>query len=566
MDPSPIVSSYTPLKNPIKITRHCWPKETKPLVTICCVTYNHEKYIRNCLDGILMQETTFPVEILIHDDASTDNTVSIIKNYINNYKNLFKTIFQIENQYKKGVQIGKMLWKKATGDFIASCEGDDYWTDKKKLQIQIDILLSAPEYSMCFHNAEIVNEVKKNKSFYSKINSITTYSIRDLAYSNFIPTATRVFRNYQYDFPEIFSKLPAADWGQNMLVAEKGKIVYLPRCMSVYRIHSQGVWSRLSGEEMRAKGIEVMEILDKAFGYRFHKDFVKGINARKKGTSGGLFTNFKKSNSKKIPQKITAYPSKSFFISQPNLNLQSLDIYLLHQLIYEAFKSQHHRLQGRLLDVGCWLASCKQVLNPSDTGVSHYMGLEFADNPNHEVQPDLYWVDDCIPLSDASVDSALCVEVLEHCSAPELVLTEIYRVLRPNGVVLFTVPFLWPLHEVPYNQHRYTHFAIHRYLQKAGFDNIELHSMEGWDQSLAQVFGLWLRRRPMNRLLRFVFSVMAYPVYCWLIRKKSTTLEKSRGQAMIVGLWGTAVKRSQALKADACSPVSLTDDVNKKVL
>ncbi|MFK2352270.1 glycosyltransferase family 2 protein [Bacteroides fragilis] len=107
----------------------------EPLVSICCITYNHVAHISQCLDGFLMQKTTFIFEILIHDDASTDGTADIIRKYVAKYPHLIKPVYQVENQYSKGVKIMSTYnYSRARGKYIALCEGDDYWIDPLKLQ------------------------------------------------------------------------------------------------------------------------------------------------------------------------------------------------------------------------------------------------------------------------------------------------------------------------------------------------------------------------------------------------------------------------------------------------
>ena len=104
-------------------------------VSICCLTYNHEKYIRQCLDGLIMQKTEFDFEILVHDDASSDATQSIINEYVVAYPNLIKPILQIRNQYSQGISpLRQILFPLVKGKYVALCEGDDYWTDPLKLQ------------------------------------------------------------------------------------------------------------------------------------------------------------------------------------------------------------------------------------------------------------------------------------------------------------------------------------------------------------------------------------------------------------------------------------------------
>lgn len=127
-------------------------RDTAPLISIACITYNHEKYIRRCIEGFLNQKTSFEIEIIIHDDASTDNTANIVKEYADKYPNLILTILQTENKFSEGIKIWPtFVYPRARGKYIAFCEGDDYWTDPLKLQKQSDFLEANPEYSLCSH-------------------------------------------------------------------------------------------------------------------------------------------------------------------------------------------------------------------------------------------------------------------------------------------------------------------------------------------------------------------------------------------------------------------------------
>jgi glycosyltransferase involved in cell wall biosynthesis len=141
-----------------------WPKVWNvPMVSIRCTTYNHESYIRQAIDGFLMQETTFPFEVVIHDDASTDRTADIIREYEVKYPRIIKPIYEIENQYsKRDGSLAKIVDAACVGKYIALCEGDDFWTDAKKLQKQVDFLENNPDYGMCYTNFNVYLE--RNKS------------------------------------------------------------------------------------------------------------------------------------------------------------------------------------------------------------------------------------------------------------------------------------------------------------------------------------------------------------------------------------------------------------------
>jgi len=214
----------------------------EPKVTIWCPAYNHELFIQKCLDSFLFQKTNFPIEIIVHDDASTDRTSEIIKNYKNRYPNLFLTIFQKENQFSKDPShLIKTCFKVARRKYIALCEGDDYWTDPYKLQKQVDFLEMNPDYSLTCHNVEVVgnihqtNYVKSVKDF---------YTAEDLASGEIsIPALSVVFRNYMFVEQHFFLNTPIADFPLLLLISQNGKIKYFPEVMGARCVHEGGLWS-----------------------------------------------------------------------------------------------------------------------------------------------------------------------------------------------------------------------------------------------------------------------------------------------------------------------------------
>ena len=194
---------YTPLPEPITITEQVWPDGTLPLVCTSTLAYNHEPYIRECLDGILMQKTTFPVQILVHEDCSTDKTAEILKEYQAKYPNLIKVFYQSENVFSLKDPEEKIKrraeynsWK--IGKYIATCEGDDYWIDPLKLQKQVDFLEVNPEYVLTCHRYKVLDHEKKiwsgdnaDKLFKGDIKGFTfDYSIKHWI----TKTLTLVFR------------------------------------------------------------------------------------------------------------------------------------------------------------------------------------------------------------------------------------------------------------------------------------------------------------------------------------------------------------------------------------
>lgn len=173
------------------------------MVSICCLTYNQEEYIKEALEGFVNQKTTFPFEVLIHDDASTDGTADIIRQYEAEYPELIKPIYQTENQYSKNVAISYVYqYPRAKGKYIAMCEGDDYWTDPLKLQKQVDYMESHPDCRLCFTNGQCIKNgvpagrvvpwIQWNRKAYKSGDA--DYDMGEMVLLDYIPTASLLFR------------------------------------------------------------------------------------------------------------------------------------------------------------------------------------------------------------------------------------------------------------------------------------------------------------------------------------------------------------------------------------
>lgn len=234
----------------------------------------------------------------------------------------------------------------------------------------------------------------------------------------------------------------------------------------------------------------------------------------------------------------------------PQCLATTLDRFGIRQAILQALRSQLRYFKGTVLDIGCGYMPYKEIVLTPPSLAKKYIGLDRKDNGYEK--PDLEWDGRTIPLEDRSVDCALATEVLEHCPNPEIVLCEAFRVLRPGGLLFLTVPFLWPLHDVPNDEYRYTPFALERHLRNSGFDEIKLKALGGWDASLAQMIGLWVRRRPMSRSKRAILSGLALPVVRCLARRDRPPLRFVRN-CMITGLSGTARRPGTGDSLDTCS-------------
>lgn len=218
------------------------------MVSISCITYNHEPYIRQALDGFLMQRTDFPYEILIHDDASTDRTADIIREYEASYPDIIKPIYQTRNQYSQGISniSGAFNFPRAQGKYVAMCEGDDYWIDSEKLQRQVDYMEGHPECAMCFHAARVESEDKALRPSrirpYAGDRSCTVEEVIDKK-SNY-PTASLMFPSeLAKRLPRYYHECPVGDVPIHIFMASKGTVYYMDREMSVYRQGVSVSWS-----------------------------------------------------------------------------------------------------------------------------------------------------------------------------------------------------------------------------------------------------------------------------------------------------------------------------------
>lgn len=260
----------------------------KPLVSIVCFTYNHADYIKDCLDGFLKQKTTFSFEVIVHDDASTDGAQDIIRAYEEKYPAIIKPIFHSENQYFKGIKPStSRLLPKLRGEYVAMCEGDDFWMDTNKLQDQVEILESEMDCMGVFTNFCVIdkeNTVIKKEGFDLQLEYVDHLEILKRTTPK---TLTVVMRKsgIPIDMPKAYSKVKNADLFTHSMVSRKGPYKYLNRVTGAYRVHSGGIWSEIGKEERFKSQINTsLQLL------RFYKttEEVNAIRYRLKQACDGL--------------------------------------------------------------------------------------------------------------------------------------------------------------------------------------------------------------------------------------------------------------------------------------
>ncbi len=243
-------------------------------VTVVCTAYNHEAYLRDALEGFVSQETDFPFEVLVNDDASTDGTAAILREYAARYPDIIRPFYQEKNLYSQGINIyDAVFYPVARGEYIAACEGDDRWTDPHKLQLQVDFLDAHPDYSACVHNtlAHTVGGEEPDRVLFEQGED------RDVPFEQVIRGMSHAFhtssilarREYIVNPPEfrnVAFRHGFTDYAVGVWLTLNGKVRFLDRCMSVYRCglleqqhrqalrQAQALYYRRAGDAARRAG------------------------------------------------------------------------------------------------------------------------------------------------------------------------------------------------------------------------------------------------------------------------------------------------------------------------
>ena len=248
--------------------------DQKPLVSVISIAYNQELYIRDCLDGFLLQKTSFPVEVIIHDDASNDRTPEIIREYYERRPDLFHAIIQRVNHRYRNCQVLPPLFDIVQGKYIALCEGDDYWTDPLKLQKQVDFMEAHPDCTLIVHGHQKLYPNGQLKDFVlEKERFLKTEEVIENKLS--IATNCCLIRATELDCNENYLKnAPVRDLPIRIQLALAGGVYYLTDIMSVYRVNAKNSWSsRMKGKktgEVAQKMAQMYTEVDKISNNQYH--------------------------------------------------------------------------------------------------------------------------------------------------------------------------------------------------------------------------------------------------------------------------------------------------------
>ncbi|MCQ2429182.1 MAG: glycosyltransferase [Clostridia bacterium] len=302
----------------------------QPLVSVFSIAYKQEKYIRQCLDGFVMQETNFPFEVIINDDASPDSTAAIIREYEEKYPDIIKPIYQTENQYSRHVRLfQQVLFPRARGKYIAFCEGDDFWTDPHKLQRQVDAMEANPDCGMCSCRIGFANEdgssmgksMPRGVTETGKIDSRTFIGLLydfNLQFSG-VMVRRDMLGEYYTQFPLFWRISDVGDEPLFLYFAGRAPVYIVNEEMSCYRTNSIGSWGnrtvfKASGNEKAVRHYKRMCTMCEE--YDRYTNFVYHDLMEKKKTESEYFLNMVSGNYKALLGKKFRYRFKKMSFTE----------------------------------------------------------------------------------------------------------------------------------------------------------------------------------------------------------------------------------------------------------
>jgi len=244
-----------------------------------------------------------------------------------------------------------------------------------------------------------------------------------------------------------------------------------------------------------------------------------------------------------VPITVEYFYECCFFLKVTCLP-STLDLYTIRTSILRDINNISYSFKGKILDIGSGTQPYKPLII-KNASFATYITLDLKPTRQYPDPPDIVWDGKSIPLADNSIDNALATEVFEHLPSPETMLHEIFRVLKPDGLLFFTTPFLWRLHGVPFDEYRNTPFSLKRLLKNAGFKDIKLSALGGPDASLAQTLSIWIKGRSKNRSYRILIMpllLLLFTPVVWLLNKTDKRPSEFQKGTLITGTSGTAVK------------------------
>lgn len=268
-------------------------EKEKVRVSVVCTAYNHEKYIAKALDGFVHQKTDFRYEVIVHDDASTDGTAAIIREYENRYPELFKTILQKDNQYSKGIRImDDIIYPEISGEYVAFCEADDYWISNSKLQMQTDFLDQNPSFSAVVHNSVFIDEKSGKEWVQYQQDNDEKLDFKKLIIDGgkCYHTSSVMLRKKHYLYPEDFRIKNIGDYPRSVYLSLVGDVYYFKEPMSVHRVNVEGSWTQKNSSvnklietfSMKNKFLDAVDEYTKKKHHKYIKELQRSNEAEKR--------------------------------------------------------------------------------------------------------------------------------------------------------------------------------------------------------------------------------------------------------------------------------------------
>ncbi|MBI5965711.1 MAG: glycosyltransferase [Chloroflexi bacterium] len=240
-------------------------------VNVAMITYNHEQFIAQAIESVLMQQTNFAIELVIGEDCSTDGTRAIVIEYARKYPEQIHIILHEHNVGAKTNAVA--VFKACRGQYLAALEGDDFWTSAQKLQLQVDALDGNPNWFICTHRINVFFEDGTQPSYLAPCPSPKPVStLDDLALAPFVFTSTAVFRRIPIEcYPDWFFQVEIGDYAHSVFYAQHGKIGFIDEVMSAYRKHEGGFWSQRESLMQRTALARDLRIIARHLGWRHRR-------------------------------------------------------------------------------------------------------------------------------------------------------------------------------------------------------------------------------------------------------------------------------------------------------
>lgn len=395
-------------------------------VSVICITYNQAEYIRDALEGFLIQKTSFAYEILIHDDVSTDGTREILKEYQEKYPDKIRLLLEDENQYSKGVDIlNDICIPQARGKYIACCEGDDYWIYYGKLQAQYDLMQAHPEISLCYHNAVVYEEgAEKREELTLQLYGHKTGYVKDpdviCPRKGWYPTASIFCRKEDMlKYPDWHE--PTGDEGIRFHMACYGKLYYINQAWCVYRNRSKGSWNSKfeETEAVATKYIRDALVFLEEFNEVSHGKYEKYFYERIKGTV--LWYVFAHDNGRS--EWYTLEQFRSYMEKMKNVTEHKADWLMDRICAIEAIRCTNYYQEtikknfpdgfdGRLYLYGAGVEATKAIaaLALSNINISGLVVSDKAKNKKRIFDYPIYGIDELDPNEDMTIWPCMFLE------------------------------------------------------------------------------------------------------------------------------------------------------------